>query len=142
MSSALANAPRPEIPVEQEGTVPSLRRMPGSTSTRLVLNRKLTVVVPKGVSHYFAGLRVVVRGVRHQGARHQYVLASAIEPVETPADWSVERLSRALLGPTVPTGEQRAVLTVFAPALNWLLTMCPASLGLQAGEGNRTVLLP
>lgn len=122
MSSGVANDTSTEILVEQQGTVTSLRRMPRSTSTALVLNRKLTVVVPKGVSHYFAGLRVVVRGVWKQGARHRYVLASTIEPVETPADWSVERLSRALLGPTAPTGEQTAILTALAPALSWLLT--------------------
>lgn len=115
MSSGLAKEINTEIPVEQHGTVTSLWRMPRSTSTALVLNRKLTVVVPKGVSHDFAGLRVVVRGVWKQGARHRYVLASTIEPVETPADWSVERLSRALLGPTAPTGEQTVVLTVLAP---------------------------
>ena len=86
--------------------VTSLRRMPRSTSTRLILNRNATVVVPKGISHNFAGLHVVVRGVWKHGARHRYVLASAIEPVETPADWSVGRLSRALLGPTSPSGEQ------------------------------------
>ena len=122
MSSGLANEISTESPVEQQGMVTSLRRMPRSTSTRLVLNGKVTVVVPKGVSHNFAGLHVVVRGVWKHGARHRYVLASAIEPVETPADWSVERLSRALLGPTPPSGEQTAVLTVLAPALSWLMT--------------------
>jgi len=122
MSSALENETSTEIPVEHEGTVTSLRRMPRSPSTRLVLNRKLTVVVLKGVSHCFAGLRVVVRGVWKQGTRHRYVLASAVEPVETPADWSVERLSRALLGRTAATEEQTAVLRVLAPALTWLLT--------------------
>lgn len=93
MSSGLANEINREIPVEQHGTVTSLWRMPRSTSTALVLNRKLTVVVPKGVSHYFAGLRVVVRGVWKQGARHRYVLASTIEPVETPA---LDQLRRGL----------------------------------------------
>lgn len=121
MSSGLANEISTESPVEQQGMVTSLRRMPRSTSTRLVLNGKVTVVVPKGVSHNFAGLHVVVRGVWKHGARHRYVLASAIEPVETPADWSVERLSRALLGSTPPSGEQTAVLTVLAPALSWLM---------------------
>lgn len=87
MSSGVANDTSMEILVEQQGTVTSLRRMPRSTSTRLVLNRKITVVVPKGVSQYFAGLQVIVRDV------------------ETPADWSVGRLSRALLGPTPPSGE-------------------------------------
>ena len=122
MSSGIANEIPIDIPVEQQGTVTSLRRMPRSTSTRLVLNRKVTVVVPKGVSEYFAGLQVIVRGVWKHGARHRYLLASTIEPVETPADWTVERLSRALLGPTPATGEQTAVLTVLAPALSWLLT--------------------
>lgn len=110
MSSGVANDTRTEILVEQQGTVTSLRRMPRSTSTRLVLNRKITVVVPKGVSQYFAGLQVIVRGVWKQGARHRYVWASAIEPVETPADWSVERLPRALLGPTTPRGKQTAAV--------------------------------
>jgi hypothetical protein len=96
MSSAVANITSVDIPVAQEGTVMSVHRLPRSSNTRLVLNRKLTVVVPKTVSHDFAGLRVMVRGVWKQGARHRYLLASAIEPVETPADWSVGRLSRAL----------------------------------------------
>ncbi|MDE3051535.1 MAG: hypothetical protein KGJ48_16745, partial [Nitrospirota bacterium] len=122
MSSGIANEIPIDIPVEQQGTVTSLRGMPRSTSTRLVLNRKVTVVVPKGVSEYFAGLQVIVRGVWKHGARHRYLSASTIEPVETPADWTVERLSRALLGPTPATGEQTAVLTVLAPALSWLLT--------------------
>ena len=86
MSSGLANEISTESPVEQEGTVTSLRRLPRSSSNRLVLNRKVAVIVPKGLSQYFAGLQVVVRGVWKHGARHRYVLASAIEPVETPAD--------------------------------------------------------
>lgn len=122
MSSVLEHETHIDITVEQEGTVTSLRRMPRSTSTRLVLNRKMTVIVPNGASHYFAGLHVIVRGVWKQGARHRYLLASAIEPVETSADWSVERLSRAVWGPTPPTGEQTAVLTTLAPALSWLFT--------------------
>ena len=122
MSSAFANTTVPDIPVEQEGTVTSLRRMPRSMSTRLVLNRKVTVVVPHGVSDYFAGLRVVVRGVWRHAARHRYVLASAVEPVKILADLRLERLSREVLGPAAPTGEQTAVLIVFVPALTWLLT--------------------
>ena len=48
------------IPAQIEGTVTSLRPMRSSSSVRVVLNRRITVIAPMGASEFFAGLRVRV----------------------------------------------------------------------------------
>ena len=105
-----------------EGTITALRAIAGSQGVHIVLNRRMTVVVPTGLSDFFAGMRVSVRGRWRRGIRRRYFLATSVEPVETPAEQDVERLCRTLVGLPDPMGEQRAVLAVLAPALSWLLT--------------------
>ena len=111
-----------EQPVILEGTVTGLGQMPRSASSRVTLNRRWMVIVPSGVSNLFAGMRVRVHGVWHQGARRRYFLASSIEPMEALPALPIERLSGALLGTPTPTEDQRRVLDLLSPALNWLVT--------------------
>jgi len=112
----------PEQATVVEGIVTGLSRMPRSASSRVTLNRRWMVIVPSGLSDLFAGMRVRVHGVWHQGARRRYLLASLIEPLEALPSLSIERLSRALLGTPTPSEEQRRVLELLSPAVNWLLT--------------------
>jgi hypothetical protein len=114
-----------------EGTITALRQMPGSTSSRLTLNRRVTVIVPFGILDLYSGLRVRVLGDWHRGARRRYMLATQIDPVEPPPALSVERLSRALLGTPEPSGEQREVLALLGPALNWLMTAGSKSVAIK-----------
>jgi|CXWL01.1.fsa_nt_gi hypothetical protein len=110
------------IPAQIEGTVTSLRPMRSSSSVRVVLNRRITVIAPMGASEFFAGLRVRVTGEWRRGARRRYLLASALHPLEALTDLGPERLAPVLLGVPEPTGEQVEVLRLLQPALTWLLS--------------------
>lgn len=114
------NAELPVVAGVVEGTITAFGRPTPSGGSRLTLNRRVTVIVPTGVSDLFAGMRVRVQGEWHRGVRHRYFVSSVIEPVEPPPPMSVERLSRALLGTSTLSGEQAQVLELFGPALNWL----------------------
>jgi hypothetical protein len=122
MSTATNNASpsEVEIPAEVEGTITAISALTRSGASRLTLNRRVTVVVPGGVSDLFAGMRVRAYGVWHRGLRSRYLVSTRLEPVEAPPPLSVERLSRALLGTPAPSEEQRQVLELLGPALNWL----------------------
>jgi len=80
------------------------------------------VIVPSEVSPFLAGMRVRVAGTWHRGARRRYWVATQIEPVAPLPLLPVERLSRALLGSSTPSKEQRQVLELLASALNWLMS--------------------
>ncbi len=114
--------PTVDLPACQEGTITSIRPMRGSSSVRLTLNRRVMVVVPNGVSEFFAGIPVRASGVWRQGARRRYLLASEVEPLESLQDLGPERLGRVLLGVPSPSGEHLEVLRLLAPALTWLLS--------------------
>lgn len=101
----------------------SIRPIRESSSVKWTLNRPIMVVVPTGVSEYFAGIGGVrASGVCRQGAGRRYLLASEVEPLESPADLGPERLGRVLLGVPSPSGEHLEVLHLLAPALTWLLS--------------------
>lgn len=110
------------LPAGQEGTVMSIRPVRGSSSVKVTLNCRFMVVAPTGVSEYFAGIRVRASGVWRQGAGRRYLLASEVEPLESPADLGPERLGRVPLSVPSPSGEHLEVLHLLAPALTWLLS--------------------
>lgn len=117
-----------------EGTITALGRMPRTDASRVTLNRRVTVIVPLGVSDVFAGMRVRVQGEWHRGVRRRYMVATKIEPVEPPPSLPVERLGRALLGTPEPSDEQRQVLELLAPALNWLMTAGAKAMAKKLGQ--------
>lgn len=105
-----------------EGTITSIRPLRNGTAMQVTLNRRVRVVVPHGVSQFFAGLRVRITGAWCHGARRRYYLAPAVEPLESYTDIGVERLSQLLLGIPEAVGDRLAVLELLAPALTWLVS--------------------
>jgi len=117
-----------------EGTITALGQMPRSDASRITLNRRMTVIAPSGLSDLFSGQRVRVEGEWHRGSRRRYLVATKIEPVEPPPVLPVERLGRALLGTPELSDEQRQVLELLAPALNWLMTADAKAVAKKLGQ--------
>ncbi len=104
-----------------EGTITSIHPL-RDRSVRVMVNRRMRVVVPQGMSEFFAGARVRISGVWRVDSRRRYLLASTIKPLESTADMGVERLARRLLGVPSVDGDRQTVLELLAPALTWLLS--------------------
>ncbi|MDI3467658.1 MAG: hypothetical protein OJF50_006479 [Nitrospira sp.] len=59
----------PEPVDTYEGTITAIRPMRCRASVQVTLNRRVRVVVSRGMSEFFAGLRVRMSGVWRKGTR-------------------------------------------------------------------------